>query len=192
MMTRPTLSFDRFSLPLLFPLLSLSPHPPLSPPPPPPPIPQFLYLYHFLLLYKGRTLVFVNSISTLQKLRSLLELLQLHPLPLHARMQQRQRLKNFDRWVKYLFSKLCLFFSLHGLKEVIHLFAHFLTGINNFHSMLNRVIMPPISVAGPGGFLGFRGAPLFVVLCACAVETFWTAEPPPPPPPPFKILDPPL
>ncbi|CAI8057130.1 ATP-dependent RNA helicase DDX24, partial [Geodia barretti] len=61
---------------------------------------KFLYLYHFLLRYKGRTLVFVNSISTLQKLRSHLELLQLHPLPLHARMQQRQRLKNFDRWVK--------------------------------------------------------------------------------------------
>ena len=55
------------------------------------------YLYYFLLLYSGQTLVFVNSISTLHKLHSLLSLLHLRPLLLHAHMQQRQRLKNFDR-----------------------------------------------------------------------------------------------
>jgi ATP-dependent RNA helicase DDX24/MAK5 len=56
------------------------------------------YLYYFLLLYSGQTLVFVNSISTLHKLHSLLSLLHLRPLLLHAHMQQRQRLKNFDRF----------------------------------------------------------------------------------------------
>lgn len=60
---------------------------------------QDLYLYYFLLVYPGRTLVFVNSIDCLQRVRSLLELLQFQPLPLHARMQQRQRLKNLERSV---------------------------------------------------------------------------------------------
>ncbi len=59
--------------------------------------PQDVYLYYFLLLYSGRTLVFVNSIDCLQRLRSLLELLRLSPFPLHAHMQQRQRLKNLER-----------------------------------------------------------------------------------------------
>ncbi len=59
--------------------------------------PQDVDLYYFLLLYSGRTLVFVNSIDCLQRLRSLLELLRLSPLPLHAHMQQRQRLKNLER-----------------------------------------------------------------------------------------------
>ena len=58
---------------------------------------QDMYLYYFLLLYPGRTLVFVNSIDCLQRLRALLEVLHMKPLPLHAHMQQRQRLKNLDR-----------------------------------------------------------------------------------------------
>ncbi|XP_064388325.1 ATP-dependent RNA helicase DDX24-like [Halichondria panicea] len=57
-----------------------------------------LHLYHFLLLHPGRTIVFVNSIDCLQRLRALLELLEMKPLPLHAHMQQRQRLKNLDRF----------------------------------------------------------------------------------------------
>ncbi len=69
-----------------------------TPPPHSPPAPtQDLHLYHFLLLHPGRTIVFVNSIDCLQRLRALLELLEMKPLPLHAQMQQRQRLKNLDR-----------------------------------------------------------------------------------------------
>jgi len=55
-------------------------------------------LYHFLLTHPGRTLVFVNSIGQLQYVRSLLEMLCLKPYPLHAHMQQKQRLKNLERY----------------------------------------------------------------------------------------------
>ena len=63
---------------------------------------QDLYLYYFLLLHPGRTIVFVNSIDCLQRVRAIFDLLGQRPLPLHARMQQRQRLKNLDRWGLYL------------------------------------------------------------------------------------------
>lgn len=55
-------------------------------------------LYYFLLAHPGRTLVFCNSIDSVRRLVSVLDLLQCSPLPLHASMQQRQRLKNLDRF----------------------------------------------------------------------------------------------
>ncbi|CAN7944123.1 unnamed protein product [Ixodes hexagonus] len=55
-------------------------------------------LYYFLLAHPGRTLVFCNSIDSVRRLVSVLDLLQCSPLPLHAQMQQRQRLKNLDRF----------------------------------------------------------------------------------------------
>lgn len=55
-------------------------------------------LYYFLLAHPGRTLVFCNSIDSVRRLVSVLDLLQRCPLPLHASMQQRQRLKNLDRF----------------------------------------------------------------------------------------------
>ncbi|CAN8026745.1 unnamed protein product [Ixodes persulcatus] len=55
-------------------------------------------LYYFLLAHPGRTLVFCNSIDSVRRLVSVLNLLQCSPLPLHAQMQQRQRLKNLDRF----------------------------------------------------------------------------------------------
>ena len=55
-------------------------------------------LYYFLLQHPQRTLVFVNAISTLNKLTTLLQTLQLPVVALHANMQQRQRLKNLDRF----------------------------------------------------------------------------------------------
>ena len=58
-----------------------------------------MYLYYFLTQYPNRTLVFVNTIDTLRRLSAILTLLKLSPLPLHAGMQQRQRLKNLDRSV---------------------------------------------------------------------------------------------
>ncbi|EDO48238.1 predicted protein [Nematostella vectensis] len=57
-----------------------------------------VYLYYFLLKYPGRTLVFANTIDCVRRLTSILRLVQLNPLPLHASMQQRQRLKNLDRF----------------------------------------------------------------------------------------------
>ncbi|XP_067006519.2 ATP-dependent RNA helicase DDX24 [Anabrus simplex] len=56
------------------------------------------YLYYFLERHPGRTLVFCNSISCVRRLAQLLSLLQCKPLPLHANMIQRQRLKNLERF----------------------------------------------------------------------------------------------
>ena len=54
----------------------------------------------------GRTLVFVNSIACLRRLVSIMQVLELPIYPLHAEMQQRQRLKNLDRCVAVLWSVL--------------------------------------------------------------------------------------
>jgi ATP-dependent RNA helicase DDX24/MAK5 len=47
---------------------------------------------------KGKVIIFVNSISCMRKLTSVLRILQLPVFPLHANMQQKQRLKNMDRF----------------------------------------------------------------------------------------------
>ena len=57
-----------------------------------------IYLYHFLLSYPGRTIVFCNSIDCVHRLCALFALLRVEPLRLHANMQQRQRLKNLERF----------------------------------------------------------------------------------------------
>ncbi|EJC98248.1 DEAD-domain-containing protein [Fomitiporia mediterranea MF3/22] len=57
-----------------------------------------VYLYYFLLRYPGRSLVFLSSIDGIRRLLPLCELLQLHAFPLHSQLQQRQRLKNLDRF----------------------------------------------------------------------------------------------
>ena len=67
-------------------------------------LPQDVYLYHFLLRYPGRTLVFLSSIDGIRRLTPLLELLGLPTFPLHSQLEQRQRLKNLDRCV----SECCL------------------------------------------------------------------------------------
>jgi len=56
------------------------------------------YLYYFFLRYPGRTLVFVNSISCIRRLVCIFEILKMHVWGIHAQMQQRQRLKNLDRF----------------------------------------------------------------------------------------------
>lgn len=56
------------------------------------------YLYYFILQHPGRTLVFCNSISSVKRLTQLLTMLNCSPLPLHASMNQRQRLKNLDKF----------------------------------------------------------------------------------------------
>ncbi|KAG0357778.1 hypothetical protein BC939DRAFT_454781 [Gamsiella multidivaricata] len=57
-----------------------------------------LYLYYFTLKYPGRTLVFVNSIDAIRHLVPMMQLLGVDALGMHAQMQQRQRLKNLDRF----------------------------------------------------------------------------------------------
>ncbi|CAH0551697.1 unnamed protein product [Brassicogethes aeneus] len=58
------------------------------------------YVYYFLQKHPGRTLIFCNSIGCVKRLNTLLTLLDCHPLPLHASMQQRQRLKNLERFTE--------------------------------------------------------------------------------------------
>jgi len=57
-----------------------------------------MYLYYILIRYPGKTLVFVNSIDSIRRIVPLLELLGLNVWGIHADMQQRQRLKNLDRF----------------------------------------------------------------------------------------------
>lgn len=57
-----------------------------------------VYLYYLLSRHPGRTLVFVNAISSIRRLVPLLQLLRVPVFPLHAQMQQRQRLKSLDRF----------------------------------------------------------------------------------------------
>ncbi|XP_063990842.1 ATP-dependent RNA helicase DDX24 [Diachasmimorpha longicaudata] len=56
------------------------------------------YLYYFLKRHQGRTLVFCNSIGCVKRLATLFGILECNPLPLHASMQQRQRLKNLEKF----------------------------------------------------------------------------------------------
>ena len=57
-----------------------------------------MYLFYFLKQYPGRTIVFCNSINCIRRLISLFTMLRMTPLPLHASMAQRQRLKNVERF----------------------------------------------------------------------------------------------
>jgi len=54
------------------------------------------YLYYFLTEYPGRTIIFVNAISSVRRLHAILRILQLPCYPLHAQMDQKQRLKNYE------------------------------------------------------------------------------------------------
>ncbi|KAI0087341.1 DEAD-domain-containing protein [Irpex rosettiformis] len=56
------------------------------------------FLYYFLLRYPGRTLVFLSSIDGIRRLMPLMELLEIKAFPLHSQLEQRQRLKNLDRF----------------------------------------------------------------------------------------------
>ncbi|CAL8286726.1 unnamed protein product [Lota lota] len=58
------------------------------------------FLYYFLLQYPGRTMVFANSIDCIKRLNCLLVILDCVPLPLHANMHQKQRLKNLERFAE--------------------------------------------------------------------------------------------
>ncbi|XP_017123570.1 ATP-dependent RNA helicase DDX24 [Drosophila elegans] len=55
-------------------------------------------LYYFIQRHPGRTIVFCNSIDCVKRLATLFGLLDCNPLPLHANMIQKQRLKNLERF----------------------------------------------------------------------------------------------
>lgn len=57
-----------------------------------------VYLYYFFLRYPGRSLVFLSSIDGIRRLLPLMELLNVKAFPLHSQLEQRQRLKNLDRF----------------------------------------------------------------------------------------------
>lgn len=59
-----------------------------------------LYLYYFLQKHRGRTIVFCNSIDCVRRLAKLFAILDCTPWPLHAKMAQRQRLKNLERFTQ--------------------------------------------------------------------------------------------
>ena len=55
-------------------------------------------LYHILSQQPGLVIVFVNAISALRRLLSILKILRLPVEGLHGNMQQRARLKYLDRF----------------------------------------------------------------------------------------------
>ncbi|CAK9785334.1 DEAD-domain-containing protein, partial [Cutaneotrichosporon oleaginosum] len=57
-----------------------------------------LYLYYMLLRYPGRTLVFTGSIDGIRRLIPLFQTLRVPVHPLHSQLQQKQRLRNLDRF----------------------------------------------------------------------------------------------
>lgn len=57
-----------------------------------------LYLYYFLQKHSGRTIVFCNSIDCVRRLTKLFTILACEPKALHAKMAQRARLKNLERF----------------------------------------------------------------------------------------------
>lgn len=57
-----------------------------------------LYLYYFLQKHPGRTIVFCNSIDCVRRLAKLFTILNCEPRGLHAKMNQKQRLKNLERF----------------------------------------------------------------------------------------------
>ncbi|KAG6841095.1 hypothetical protein C0991_001902 [Blastosporella zonata] len=57
-----------------------------------------VYLYYFLLRHPGKSLVFLSSIDGIRRLMPLMELLNVKAFPLHSQLEQRQRLKNLDRF----------------------------------------------------------------------------------------------
>lgn len=56
------------------------------------------YLVYFLQRNPGRAIIFCNSIGCVKRLANLLNIMKLKPLPLHASMEQKQRLKNLEKF----------------------------------------------------------------------------------------------
>lgn len=64
------------------------------------PLERDLYVYYFLLMYPGQTLIFCNAIDSVKKLTALLNLLKISTFQIHSSMTQKNRLKNLERYQK--------------------------------------------------------------------------------------------
>ncbi|KAG8917946.1 ATP-dependent RNA helicase [Tulasnella sp. 417] len=57
-----------------------------------------VYLYYFLLRYPGKTLVFMGSIDGIRRLHPIFQHLGIQAFTLHSNMEQKQRLRNLERF----------------------------------------------------------------------------------------------
>lgn len=57
-----------------------------------------LYLYYFLLMYPGTSLVFANSIDSVKRLAPFLKNLGMSAFAIHSNMEQKQRLRALERF----------------------------------------------------------------------------------------------
>ncbi|EYB91308.1 hypothetical protein Y032_0207g2018 [Ancylostoma ceylanicum] len=55
-------------------------------------------IVYLLERYKGRTLIFTNSVDASRRMYGILKLLKLQPLMIHAKMEQKVRLKNLEKF----------------------------------------------------------------------------------------------
>jgi ATP-dependent RNA helicase DDX24/MAK5 len=55
-------------------------------------------VYYLATRYSGKTIVFVNSIDAIRRITPMLTLVGVNVYPLHADLQQKQRLKNLERF----------------------------------------------------------------------------------------------
>ncbi|KAH3680853.1 hypothetical protein WICPIJ_008066 [Wickerhamomyces pijperi] len=62
------------------------------------PIERDLYLYYFLLMYPGTTLVFTNAIDSVKRLVNLLNNVNISTFAIHSNMIQKQRLKSIEKF----------------------------------------------------------------------------------------------
>ena len=64
------------------------------------PMERDLYVYYFLMMYPGQTLIFCNAIDSVKKLNSYLNFLNVSSFQIHSSMTQKNRLKNLERYEK--------------------------------------------------------------------------------------------
>lgn len=64
------------------------------------PMERDLYVYYFLMMYPGQTLIFCNAIDSVKKLNSFLNCLKISSFQIHSSMTQKNRLKNLERYEK--------------------------------------------------------------------------------------------
>ena len=64
------------------------------------PLERDLYVYYFLMMYPGQTLIFCNAIDSVKKLNSFLNFLKVSSFQIHSSMTQKNRLKNLERYQK--------------------------------------------------------------------------------------------
>lgn len=64
------------------------------------PLERDLYIYYFLSMFPGTTLVFCNAIESVKKLHAFLNILKISTFQIHSSMTQKNRLKNLEKYEK--------------------------------------------------------------------------------------------